>query len=146
MSPRRLGTHIQKGSDWNGWTEDDRLIQLAGHLKGRALLEWNLLPESEKEMYGLAIAALKSRLDPGSKIMAAQDFCHTSQEEDKMVGDFIHWLEQHFKRAYGRDAISTEMQSTLLYGQLQEGLRYCFVEAPAMSGATDYLPSTLLGH
>ena len=70
--------------------------------------------------------------------MAAQEFRHTSQEEDKKVGDFIRRLEQHFKRAYGHDTISTETWSTLLYGQLQEGLRYRIMEAPAMSGTTDY--------
>ena len=60
---------LKRAADWNGWAEDDLLIQLAGHLKGRALQEWNLLPDSEKETYGLAAAALRSRLDPGSKIM-----------------------------------------------------------------------------
>ena len=70
--------------------------------------------------------------------MAAQDFRHTSQEEDEKVGDFIRRLEQHFKRAYGRDAILTETRSTLLYGELQEGLRYRIMEAPAVSSATDY--------
>ena len=30
---------LQRPADWNGWTADDLLIQLAGHLKGRALQE-----------------------------------------------------------------------------------------------------------
>ena len=28
---------LRTAADWNGWTEGDSLIQLAGHLKGRAL-------------------------------------------------------------------------------------------------------------
>ena len=119
---------LQRAADWNGWIPDDLLIQLAGHLKGRALQEWNLLFASER-----AIAAFKNRLDPVSKIMAAQDFRHALQEEDEKVGDFIRRMEQLFKVAYGQ--ISAEMRGTLLYGQ---GLRYRLIEAPAVSGAADY--------
>ena len=70
--------------------------------------------------------------------MAAQDFKHASQEDEEKVGDFIHRLEQLFKLTYGRDSISMETRSTLLYGQLQEGLRHRIMESPAVSGATDY--------
>ena len=129
---------LQRVADWSGWTPDDLLIQLAGHLKGRALQEWNLLSPSEKKTYKQAIVTLKNRLDPVSKIMAAQDFRHASQEENEKVGDFIRRLEQLFKVAYGHDAISAETRGTLLYGQLQEGLRYRLMEAPAVSGAADY--------
>ena len=125
---------LQRAADWNGWTPDDLLIQLAGHLNGRAL---NLLSTSEKKTYKQAIAAFKNWLDPVSKIMAAQDFRHALQEDEK-VGDFIRRLEQLFKVAYGQDAISAETRGTLLYGQLQEGLRYRLIEAPAVSGAADY--------
>ena len=109
---------LKRAAHWNGWTEDDLFIQLAGHLKGRALQEWNLLSDSEKETYELATTTLRSRLDPGSKIMAAQDFRHASQEENEKVGDFMRRLEQLFKLAYGRDIISAETRGTLLYGQL----------------------------
>ena len=47
-------------------------------MKGRTLQEWNLLREDEKESYDNGVAALRSRLDPGSKTMAAQDFRHAS--------------------------------------------------------------------
>lgn len=99
---------LKRAADRNDWTRGDLLIQFAGHLKGMALQEWNLLPQCEKETYEMATGALRSRLDPGSKIMVVQDFCHTSQEENEKVGDFIHWLEQLFKLAYGHDAISAE--------------------------------------
>ena len=52
--------------------------------------------------------------------------------------DFIRRLEQLFKLAYGRDPISGETRTTLLYGQLQEGLEHKIMESPAVSGATDY--------
>lgn len=129
---------LERTADWNGWTDEDTLIQLAGHLKGRALQEWSLLPDCEKTNYSEAIGALRSRLDPGSRLMAAQDFRHASQEEHERVSDFIRRLEQLFKLAYGRDALSMETRYILLYGQLQEGLKLKIIESPAVSGAVDY--------
>ena len=129
---------LKRAAKWNGWTEDDLLLQLAGHLKGRALQEWNLLPDDQKSTYDRAVAALRGRLDPGSRVMAAQDFRHAAQDKDEKVGDFIHRLERLFRLAYGHDSISDETRCTLLYGQLQEGLRHKIMEAPAVSGATDY--------
>ena len=54
-------------------------MQLAGHLKGRALQEYNLLRPEEKESFESAVEALRSRLEPGSKAVAAQDFRHATQ-------------------------------------------------------------------
>jgi len=28
---------------WNRWREEEKLLQLAGHLRGKALQEWNLI-------------------------------------------------------------------------------------------------------
>ena len=87
---------IERASEWNGWSEEDRMIQLAGHLKGRALQEWNLL--------------------------------HLDQRR----------LERTFQTANGRDKMSVETRDTLLYGQLQEGIRLQLMRGPAVSGAKDY--------
>ena len=51
--------------------------------------------------------------------------------------DFIRRLERLFKLA-GRYGISAETRNTLLYGQLQEGLKHKIMESPAVSGATGY--------
>ena len=56
----------------------------------------------------------------------------------KAVADFIRRLERTFRIAYGRDAMSSETRDTLLYCQLQEGLRYELMKGPAVSGATKY--------
>ena len=32
---------LRHASQWNNWTTEEQLLQLAGHLKGRALAEWN---------------------------------------------------------------------------------------------------------
>lgn len=45
---------LQRASEWNGWSDEETLIQLAGHLRGRALQEWTLLRTTEKRS---AIAA-----------------------------------------------------------------------------------------
>ena len=65
---------------------------------------------------------MQSRLDPGSKMIAVQEFKHMTQKKSKeMVTDFICRLEQAFQRAYGREHITTQTRDALLQGQLQEG-------------------------
>ena len=43
-----------------------------------------------------------------------------------------------FKLAYGRDGMSDETRGTLLHSQLQEGLLYDLMKAPAVSGSHNY--------
>ena len=64
-------------------------MQLAGHLKGRALQEYNLPRPEEKESFESAVEALRSRLEPGSKAVAAQDFRHATQRDVESVSDFV---------------------------------------------------------
>ena len=92
---------LQRAAHWNGWTDEETLLQLAGHLRGKALQEWNLLVESDKATFQKAIAALREVLGPGSKVLAAQDFRHTTQNEGESVSNFIRRLERVFSIAYG---------------------------------------------
>ena len=115
---------LQRAAEWNGWSNGETLIQLAGHLRGRALQEWGLLSSHDKSTLDRAISALRNRLDPCSRALAAQDFRHASQRDRESVGDFIRRLEQMFKLAYVRDRMSDETRETLLHSQLQEGLLY----------------------
>jgi len=71
-----IGSHCWKG---NRWTEEEKLLQLAGYLRGRARQEWVLLAEDSKKCYSTAIESLRNRLE-----------------------DFICRLEHTFKLAYGR--------------------------------------------
>ncbi len=64
---------LERAATWNEWAEGDRLLQLAGHLRSRALQEWELISNSNKTTYSLAVKTLKCRLDPGSKTLAAQE-------------------------------------------------------------------------
>jgi hypothetical protein len=129
---------LQRAAAWNSWSEEETLLQLAGHLRKRVLQEWNLLERSEKMKLDSAAAALRERLDPGSRSTAIQDFRHARQRESKPVGDFILRLERIFRSAHGRDTMSTETRDALLYGQLQEGLLYELLKAPSVSGAQRY--------
>ena len=129
---------LERTSIWNSWTEEELLMQFAGHLKGRALQEWNLLKSEEKATFSTAVESLRARVDPGSKTLAAQDFRHTVQKDGETVADFIRRLERTFRLAYGRDRMSAETRDMLMYGQLQEGLRYDLMRGPAVSGAIDY--------
>ena len=128
---------LQRAAEWNGWAEE-KLMQLAGYLRGRAQQEWDLLLETEKVSYSRAMQALQGKLEPANKILAAQDFRHISQGDHKSVADFIRRLEHTFKIAYGQDSMSQETRNTLLHGQLQDGLRYEIMKAPAVSGAQNY--------
>ena len=68
--------------------------------------------------------------------MEAQNFWHTVQEEQEKVGDFICRLEILFKFAYGHEGMSVT-KNTLLYEQLEEGLRHKIMESPAIFGTTE---------
>ena len=129
---------LERAATWNSWTEEERLLQIAGHLRGRALQEWALLDDATKRSYTQAVESLRARLDPGSRVLAAQDFRHTKQEEKEPVASFICRLERTFQMAYGHDRMSAETRDTLLHGQLQEGLLHKLMQAPAVSGAQTY--------
>ena len=52
---------LERASVWNAWTAEERLMQLAGHHKGRALQENNLVRAEEKGSFESAAEALRSR-------------------------------------------------------------------------------------
>ena len=112
-------------------------METLDYLRGRALQEWGLLSSRDKSTLDQAISALRNRLDPCSRALAAEDFHHASQRGES-VADFIRRLEQTFKLAYGRDKMSDETRETLLHSQLQEGLSYRLMQAPAVSGSHGY--------
>lgn len=97
-----------------------------------------LFSETVQKEYTAAIDALCSRLDPGSKTMAAQDFRHSLQKSSESVSDFIRQLEKTFQIAYGKDHLNHVTRDTLLYGQLYEGLTYNLMRSPAVSHAQSY--------
>ena len=130
---------FERAATWNGWGEAEKLIQLAGHLRGKALQEWSLLGIADRTAYTKATAVLKERLDPSRKALAVQDFRHLSQKQQESVADFILRLEQTFRRAYGYDKVGEETRHALLHAQLQEGLKYAVMEAPAVSGSQTYV-------
>ncbi len=129
---------LQRASQWNQWSESEQVIQLAGHLCGRALQEWNLLENDGANSFAKMVQALRNRLEPQTRALAAQDFRHTSQGDTELVSDFIQRLERTFMKAYGQDGMSLETRETLLHGQLQEGLQFNLMKAPAVSGAQTY--------
>ena len=62
---------LNRAAQWNQWTPQESLMQLAGHLRGRALQEWGLLEEEARRDWRQATTALRTRLDPGNKVLAA---------------------------------------------------------------------------
>ena len=96
-----------------------------------------MIEESFKTTFATATKTLQARLDTVNRVVA-QDFHHLSQQATETVSDFICRLEKMFRRVYGHDKMSAETRNTLLHGQLNDGLRYSLVKAPAVSGASDY--------
>lgn len=79
---------LEHAAIWYGWNKDEKLLQLAGHLKDKAIQEWNLMEDSDKSSYNRATVALKGRIDQGSSKLAAQDFCHAAQRaKETLVGE-----------------------------------------------------------
>ena len=93
----------------------------------KALQEWGLIES--------AVNALRLRLDPGNKTVAAQEFRHTIQRAKESVASYIRRLERAFQVG---DGMMTEMRNVFLYGQLHEDLRYEIVTGSAVSGAHMY--------
>ena len=65
---------LERAAIWNGWSDEEKLLQLAGHLHGKAQQEWALLPGHQKATFAEATQSLKSRLDLGGQMLAAQYF------------------------------------------------------------------------
>ena len=129
---------FERAAEWNNWSDTECLLQLAGHLGGKARQEFSLLTPEEKSTFTRAKAAVRSRLEVGSKTLAAQDFRHATQGSQEAVSDYIIRLEKIFRRAYGQDHMAEETRNALLYAQLQEGLKYVLMKASAVSGAQGY--------
>ena len=129
---------LNLASRWNGWTPEEKLIQLAGHLRGRAEAEWNLLGDDETSDFETAVHNLRERLDPCSKVLAGQDFRRTVQTDNETVAGYICRLEKAFRIAFGNDKLGRETRETMLYGQLQEGLHLGILRSASVSGAMSY--------
>jgi len=84
---------LERAAMWNGLTEEEKLLQLAGYLKRRASQEWTLLADDSKKCYPAAIEVLKNRLDFWHQALATQDFQHLRQEDNENMSDFICKLE-----------------------------------------------------
>ena len=80
---------LERAATLNEWTPDETLVQLVGHLKGRALQEWKLLLSEDRSSYQNAVRALREKVDPGNQTLAALDFHHTAQQSNESVSNFI---------------------------------------------------------
>ena len=65
---------LEQTATWNDLTENEKLLQLAGHLRGKAAQEWALLSTANKSTFAIA-------LDRGGKVLAAKEFAiqHSGQ-------------------------------------------------------------------
>ena len=65
---------LQRAADWNEWSEPEILIQLAGHLCGRALQKWNLLDDIDKENWQCSSKVLQIDLNMATQLLLHKSF------------------------------------------------------------------------
>ena len=71
--------------------------------------------------------AIRLRIDPQNRVIAATDFRHALQAEEETVADYVRRL---FQIAYGGDGVSSQTKDTmLLHG-------YDLMRSPTVSGPT----------
>ena len=97
-----------------------------------------MLLSAEKQSFTLAVEALRAHLESGRCALAAQEFRNAIQREKESVSDYISRLERTFQVACGHKNLTAETRDTLLYGQLQAGLKLILMESPAVSGSLSY--------
>lgn len=51
---------LKWAADWYAWTEQEHLLQLAGHLRSRALQKWNFLDDRDKSTLGSVVKSLQA--------------------------------------------------------------------------------------
>ena len=129
---------LERAAQWNSWSDEEKVMQLAGHLWGKAAREYSLLSSEEKLSFQSAVQALQIRLDPGSCALAAQEFRNAVQWDRESVSDYITRLERSFQIAYGRERLSNETRDAFLFSQLQVGLKLTLIKSPAVSGSMSY--------
>ena len=79
--------------------------------------------------------ALQERVNPDGKALATQDFQHRAQKGNESVAEYIRCLARMFQIAYDEYRLS---KSTMLHGQLQDGLKMELMDSPSVSGALTY--------
>ena len=80
---------------------------------------------------------MRSRLDPSSRALAAQDLLYAAQHDGELflisfvtLNSCSNWLTA--------GTVCQKTQVTLLHSQLQERLRYDIMKAAAVSGSHGY--------
>ena len=53
---------LERAAVWNGWSEGETLMQLAGYLRNRVFQEWNLLSQGDCNTLKAAVKALYAKL------------------------------------------------------------------------------------
>lgn len=125
-------------AEWNGWSERETLIQLAGHLRGRALQEWDLLAPHEKQSLQEATMYCVAGLTQVAKHWLHETSAIQHSKKESLCQISSAGLNSLFKLAYSQDGTSEETRGTLLHSQLQEGLHYEIMKASAVSGSHGY--------
>jgi len=92
-----VAPHVfNRAASWNG---SDKLLQLADHLRGKVIQEWGLLSDTQRSTYAIATTEIQNRLNPGSKMIAVQEFRHMAQKATS-----VGW-NNHFEGPMGENTL-----------------------------------------
>ena len=84
--------NFELAAAWNNWTEEEKLWQLAGHLRGKVSQEWTLLSDTDKLAFAsdtdkLAFASDTDKLAFASAIRAlSKTIMRNSAANDRFKG------------------------------------------------------------
>ena len=76
---------LERAAAWNHWDEEEKLLQLAGHLKGKALQKWNLMRENDRKSFATAIAKLKERTREPRRLQL-KTFAYSPEAKGECIG------------------------------------------------------------
>ena len=59
---------LERAATWNEWAEEEKLLQLAGYLRGRTRQEWMLLADDNRNVMQLLLRHSKTDWTLGAKL------------------------------------------------------------------------------
>ena len=113
-------SHFPRVARLNGWSHEEKGIQLAMNLRGAAQQVLGCLTDFEVDDYDVLCSVLKKRFSPKERVlMYRSEFRNRKKFNGKSVSDFGFSLSRLVNRAYGDlpwDARETIVVEQFIYG------------------------------
>ena len=107
-------SHFERVARWNGWSHEEKGLQLAMNLRGAAQQVLGCLTDFEVDNYDVLRSVLKKRFSPKERVpMYRSEFRNRKKFNGESVSDFGFSLSRLVNRAYG-DLPGTRERLSLL--------------------------------